>query len=151
MSLQTFIYLPKPQDGRWSKIVLLQKDGISCHFSYFQSISSPNPRQTYFSYIFLPQISLFHGFSLRPHPPLIQKGGGHTLHAYSFSYWDTPTSGPKGGGHVPEMPSPPRSNPPMLITYPELEINFLQLVAKTDRERKQVIFLFLMKLHCPIM
>ena len=37
------------------------------------------------------------------------KGRGHTLHEYSFSYWDTPTSGQKGGGgHLPEM-SPPRS------------------------------------------
>ena len=35
-------------------------------------------------------------------------GGGHTTHAYSFSYGTTPKSSPKGGGggHVPEMHHP---------------------------------------------
>ena len=48
---------------------------------------------------------------LRPHPPLIQKGG-HTLHAYSFSYWDTPTSHQKGGGGM-CLKCPPPLDPPM--------------------------------------
>ena len=54
------------------------------------------------TYIFLHILIYFNFFSLRPHPPLIQKakrgGGGHALLAYSFSYWDTPTSAQKGGG-----------------------------------------------------
>ena len=41
------------------------------------------------------------------------KGGG-AWSIYSFSYWDTPTSGTKGG-HVPEMPPPPPLDPPMTI------------------------------------
>ena len=36
-------------------------------------------------------------FYLRPHPPLIQKGGTLYMHN-SFSYWDTPTSHQKRGG-----------------------------------------------------
>ena len=39
---------------------------------------------------------------LKTTPTSNPKKGG----AYSFSYWDTPTSGQKGGGHVPEMPPP---------------------------------------------
>ena len=55
----TFVYLPKPQDGRWSKIVLLQKDffffffGFHVIFPIFREFPvQPNPRQTYLSYIF---------------------------------------------------------------------------------------------------
>ena len=45
------------------------------------------------------EVVLFHLF-LTTTPTSNPKGGGggHTLHAYSFSYWDTPTSGQKGGG-----------------------------------------------------
>ena len=47
--------------------------------------------------------------------PTSNSKGGHTTHAYSFSYGNTPTSSPKGGGgHVPEMPPPP---PPPRSTY----------------------------------
>ena len=43
-------------------------------------------------------------FSLGPRPILVQKGGGgHTTHAYLFSYRTTGGGG-GGGGHVPEIP-----------------------------------------------
>ena len=49
---------PKPQGGRWSKFVLLQKDlfffRISHHFSCFKSISSPNQQMHIIS---MPEIS----------------------------------------------------------------------------------------------
>ena len=45
----TFVYLPKPQDRRWSKIVLLQKD----LFFFFGLLFFPFSRQTCLSYIFL--------------------------------------------------------------------------------------------------
>ena len=94
----TFIKSPKPQDGRWSKIVLLQKDPffvcVSCHFFFhFQSISSPNHGQTYtvlHTYFFI-------SFLFLKTTPTSNPKGGHALHA-SFSYWDMPTSGPKRGG-----------------------------------------------------
>ena len=78
---------------------------------HFQSTTYANIP---FIHFFLPQLSLFHFFSLIPHPPLIQKGG-HTLHACSFSYWDTPTSGPKGGNMCLKCPPPPP--PPTRSTY----------------------------------
>ena len=79
---------------------------VSCHFPHFKSISSPHHSQTY---IFFTHTSLFHFFSLQPHPPLIQKGGGGggaCPTCLFIFHWDMPTSGTKGGGggHVPEMP-----------------------------------------------
>ena len=58
--------------------------------------NSASPKRPFF--IFWPQISLFHLFLNSTPTSNPKRGGGHTLHAYSFSYWDTPTSGQKGGG-----------------------------------------------------
>ena len=94
LSLRTHIYIIT-KTTRWEVVKYCaspKRPFVSCHFSHFQNFQSKS----------WANISLFHFFSLRPHPALIQKGGwrggGHALHAYSFSYWDTPTSGPKGGG-----------------------------------------------------
>ena len=98
---------------------------VSCHFGHFPPFFNrtthvisrpPKHGQVYIFYT-------FHFFSLRPHPPRIQKGG-HTTHAYSFSYWATPISGPKGGGGgmclkcpPPPPPPPPPLHPPMHCKY----------------------------------
>ena len=111
----TFIKLTKPQGGRWSKIVLLQKDlfffflfRLRVIFPIFiafpvQIVNKYIPFHPFFGHNFLCFI-----FYLRPHPPLIQKRG-HALHAYSYSYWDTPTSHQKGGGMCLKCPPPPTS------------------------------------------
>ena len=71
---------------------------ISAFLSRTNLISSPPQRQQLGT---CPFLYTFQFFSLRPHPPQIQKGG-HTIHACSFSYGATPNSGPKGG-HVPKL------------------------------------------------
>ena len=106
----TFIYLPKPQDGRWSKLVLLQKD-LFFGFHVISPIFRAFPVQFlgkhtfHILHFFGHKLSLFHFFSLRPHPPLIQRGGAHSTCIFIFllghaHIW--PKRG--GGGHVPEMP-----------------------------------------------
>ena len=99
----TFVYLPKLHDGRWSKIVLLQKDLFFLDFMSFFPIFKAFPVQILgkhtFHTFFLPQISLFHFFSLRPHPPLIQNGGGGgTLYMHvHFPIGTRPHLAQKGG------------------------------------------------------
>ena len=51
---------------------------------------------------------LYFIFSLIPHLPLIQKGGAHSPCLFIFLLGHAPIW-PKRGGHVPEMPPPPRS------------------------------------------
>ena len=66
-------------------------------------------KHSYLSYISLTQICLFHFFSLRPSPPLIQRGGTLYIHIH-FPIGTRPHLAQKGGGgHVPEMPPPPKS------------------------------------------
>ena len=82
----------------------------NCHFHVF---SSPKHRQTY---IFL-HIHIYFIYFLKTTPTSNPKGGGggHTTHAYSFSYWTTPNSGPKGGMCLKCTPL----DPPMNTTLAE--------------------------------
>ena len=61
------------------------------------------------------KVLLFISFSLRPHPPRIQKGGGilrMPIHFPIGPHPGRPKGGGGGGGHVPEIPPPPL-DPPM--------------------------------------
>ena len=128
MTTRLYTYQNHKMGGEVIKIVLLQKRlffsfffGFHDIFPIFRVFPVQILGKHTFNTFFLPQISLFHFFSLRPHPPLIQKGG--TGGAYStcmFIFllghahiW--PKRG--GGGHVPEMPPP---SPPPRSTYASL-------------------------------
>ena len=81
--------------------------GISCHFFHFRSISSPNPRQTYISYIFFDTISFIF---VKTIPTSNPKGGAHFTSIFIFllghaHIW--PKRG--GGGMCLKCPLPPRS------------------------------------------
>ena len=101
LSLRTHIYIIT-KTTRWE--VVKTSDSPKRPFFVFPHSSEhfhPNHRQPYIFLHILHIISFFNLFSLRPHPPLYQKGEGMLVHTYSYSYsffcWDTPTSGPKGG------------------------------------------------------
>ena len=111
------------------------------YFSHFYSISSPNRKQNIPFHPFFGHDFLCFIFYLRPHPPLIQKGGGgggvgahHTLHAYSysFSYWDTPTSHQKGGGGM-CLIDPPMSSLGCQIKVKLADVNIVHCIAKSLR------------------
>ena len=105
---------------------------ISCHFSHFQSISSPNPRQTYLSYIFLPQISLF----LKTTPTSNPKGGAHSTCMFIFLLGHShiwPKGGGGGGGGMRlKSPPPPRS------TYAHICTSELICLTKKMSESRQI-------------
>ena len=108
----THLYITKTTRWEVVKNSASPKRPFFCDFVSFFPFSEHFHSKSYISTFFLTHTYLFHFFSLQPHPPLIQNGGGgggHTLHAYSFSYWGTPTSGPKGGGMcLKKCPPPPR-------------------------------------------
>ena len=57
---------------------------ISCHFSHFQSFSSPNPRQTYLSYNFFATNFSISFLFLKTTPTSNPKGGAHSTCMFIF-------------------------------------------------------------------
>ena len=74
-------------------------------FSIFRAFQSKSWANIHFFYTYCTSF-----ISLQPHPPLIQKWGGGMLYIMHihFPIGTRPHLAQKGG-HVPEMPSPPRS------------------------------------------
>ena len=108
-----------------------------CHF---QVISSPKHAKQWIQLHFFTHTYLFHFFSLRAHPPLIQKGGGGAYFTSIFIFlWGHAQVWPKGGGgHVPEMP-PPRS------TYEYIPV--LEAIASTNPRICATLPVFLYSMH----
>ena len=111
---------PKTKHGRWSKIVLLQKD-LFLRVCVFGGIFPLLEANTNEHYNFQSKRRGHTTHVQEPHPTLNsnskgERGGGGGGHTHiNFSTPNAQVYPKRGEGHVPEMP--PLLDPPMTITF----------------------------------
>ena len=128
---------PVTKTTRWEVVkfvnILYQKfrNSLSCLFFF---IFRAFPVQIMCKHTFF----LF--FSLRPHPPLIQRGGGGACSTCIFIFllghahiW--PKRG--GGGYVPEM-SPPPPPPPPRSTYEVFDVCIIEMRNRRQNNNRPI-------------